>query len=100
MGPEARVGFGVDTEICEVLDTPSLLLVVMFTLSGFCCTVPLVKIGDVKKADLLSEVRGMMPMPIMTTVAMIATSFHLYVKRIRYSSHCLLITRFVHLKIN
>ena len=53
MGSEVGVGFGVGNRmVCdEVLDTLSLLLVVMFVLSGFCCTVPLVRIGGVKKAD-------------------------------------------------
>ena len=73
--------------VCDgVLDKLSLLLVVMLVLSGFCCTVPLVKIGGVKKAYLLLVEKGMMPVLIIATVAMIATSFHLYVKGIRYSS--------------
>ena len=51
----------------------------MFVLSGFCCTVPLVKIGGVKKTGLLFVERGMIPMLMIATVTMIATSFHLYV---------------------
>jgi len=70
----------------EILDALSLLVVVMFVLSGFCCTLPVFRIGGVEKVVLLFVERGIMPVQIIATVAMIATSFHLLVKGIRYSS--------------
>jgi len=58
----------------------------MFVLSGFCCPVLLIEIGGAKKADMLCDERGIIPMLMIATVTMIATSFHLYVKGISYSS--------------
>ena len=58
---EIGVCFGVGNEGVgeETLETLSLLMVVMFSLSGFCCTVPLVRIGGVENAFPLCEERGM-----------------------------------------
>jgi len=58
----------------------------MFVLSGFCCTVPLIEIGGAKKVDMLFDERGMIPILMIATVTIIATSFHLLIKGIRYSS--------------
>ena len=87
------IGFGVgDSVVCGVmLDELSLLILVMFVLSGFCWTVPLVRIEGVTKAYLLFEERGTMPVLMIATVTRIATSFHLYVKGIRFSSFSSLI---------
>ncbi len=81
---EIGVCFGVGNEGVgeETLETLSLLMVVMFSLSGFCCTVPLVRIGGVENAFPLCEERGMMPVLIIATATMIVTSFHLLVKGI------------------
>jgi hypothetical protein len=62
------------------LETLPLLMVVMFSLSGFCCIVPLVRIGGVENAFLLCEERGIIPEHIIATAAMIVISFHLLVK--------------------
>lgn len=80
--------FGVGNEGVgeETLEALSLLMVVMFSLSGFCCTVPLVRIGGVENAFPLCEERGMIPVLIIATTAMIVTSFHLLVKGISWSS--------------
>jgi len=70
----------------ETLETFTLLMVVMFSLSGFCCTVPFVRIGGVDNAFPLCEERGMIAELIIATTAIIAISFHLLVKRISWSS--------------
>jgi len=74
------VGFGVgDGVVCGVMvDVLSLLVVVMFVLSGFCWVVPFVRFGGVRKALLFVE-KVMMPALIIATATIIATSFHLYV---------------------
>lgn len=64
------------------LETLSWLMVIMFSLSGFCCIVPLVRIGGVENAVPLCEKRGIIPELIITTTAIIVTSFHLLVKGI------------------
>jgi hypothetical protein len=66
-------------EILEVLS----LVVVMFVLSGVCCTLPVFRIGGVEKAVLLFVERGNKLMLMIATVTMIATSFHLLVKGIQ-----------------
>ena len=92
------LGFDVGMVCDEVLDWLSLLLVIMFVYSGFCWIVPLVRIGGVKKADLLCEESGMIPVLMIAIVTMIATSFHLYEKGIGYPPFSLLIIRFVSFK--
>jgi len=64
------------------LETLSWLMVIMFSLIGFCCIVPLVRIGGVENAVPLCEERGIIPELIITTTAIIVTSFHLLVKGI------------------
>jgi hypothetical protein len=85
---EISVGFGVGNEGVgeETLETLSLSMVVMFSLSGFCCTVPLVKIGGVENAFPLCEERGIIPELIIATTAIIVISFHLLMKGISWSS--------------
>ena len=81
---EIGVCFGVGNEGVgeETLGTLSLLIVVMFSLSGFCCNVPLDRIGGVETAVPLCEERGTIPEHTIATAAMIVTSFHLLVKGI------------------
>jgi len=78
---EGKEGVGEET-----LETFTLLMVVMFSLSGFCCTVPLVRIGGVDDAFPLCEERGMIAELIIATTAIMAISFHLLVKGINWSS--------------
>jgi hypothetical protein len=74
------IGFGVGDEVvCGVmLDELSLLILVMFVLSGFCWVVPLVRFGGVRRVLLFVE-KVMIPALMIATATIIATSFHLYV---------------------
>ena len=85
----------------EMLDVLSLLVGCCVCVVWILLYCSIVRMGGVKNAVLLCVERGIMPVLMMATVTIIATSFHLYEKGIGYPPFLLIQSLgLCHLKMN